>query len=237
MSDRSRSPARRMLYIHVAFPSGRHFLHAASPNCTVAAFSAWLRECHGCRFLRLVDTDATLLSAEDTLHMAGVRDGDQLTLVLQLPTLAATQKAFAQAGPDFLQAWGNPFWGGDLEELPPRSFGYPILAATCHSFAAILADGSLFTWGDPLRGGHLPGDLLPDALQQPVVALQHTDTAFAALCRNGSVCAWGAPGAGGDIGSAQPELRDVIALQANSGAFAALRADGSVVCWGDAASG
>ena len=89
---------------------------------------------------------------------------------------------------------------------PPRPFGYPILATTCHSFAAILADGSLFTRGDPLRGGHLPD---PD-----VPLCQHTDTAFAALCRDATVCAWGTPATGGDLAGAQPELHDIVAIQA-----------------------
>ena len=62
MLERSRSPARRVMYIHVTLPSGRHFVHAASPDCTVAALSAWLRECHACRFVQLVDADASLLS-------------------------------------------------------------------------------------------------------------------------------------------------------------------------------
>ena len=85
------------------------------------------------------------LVARDPLDEAGVRHGHRLTLVLQVPVLAAAQKAFAQAGPDFLQAWGNPFWGGDLEKLPPRPFGYPILAVWRSP------QGSPFTPNDPTR--------------------------------------------------------------------------------------
>ena len=66
----------------------RDFIHSASPDCTVAALSAWLRECHASRFVQLVDADASLFSPGDTLRVAGVRDGHRLTLVLQVPVLA-----------------------------------------------------------------------------------------------------------------------------------------------------
>ena len=75
--------------------------------------------------------------------------------------------------------------------------------ATSYAFAAILADGSVVTWGK-----HAGGDSsdVHDQLKN-VQQIQATSFAFAAILADGSVVTWGNPGAGGDISAVQDELQ------------------------------
>eukprot|EP00435_Cladocopium_sp_Y103_P025735 s1995_g6.t1 len=95
--------------------------------------------------------------------------------------------------------------------------------------AAILADGSVVTWGDPQSGGDSSEvhDLLKDVQQ-----VQASGWAFAAMLAGGSVVTWGSPDDGGDSSEVQNQLKGVQQLQSTSGAFAAILADESVVTWG-----
>ena len=98
------------------------------------------------------------------------------------------------------------------------------------AFAAILANGSVVTWGEPDSGGNCTG--VQDQLKN-VQQIQATKSAFAAILANGSVVTWGHPRYGGDCSAVQDQLKNVQLVQATSEAFAAILANGSAVSWGD----
>lgn len=94
-------------------------------------------------------------------------------------------------------------------------------------FAAILADGSVVTWGSANAGADSSSVHELTGVQR----IQSTDDALAAILTDGSVVTWG-PDRGGDSSTVQDELIGGYQLQAAiAGAFAAL-ADGSVASWG-----
>ena len=64
------------------------------------------------------------------------------------------------------------------------------------AFAAVLADGSVVTWGDVDEGG-AESFHVQDQLRN-VRQVQATWTAFAAVLEEGSVVTWGSPHGGGD---------------------------------------
>ena len=73
-------------------------------------------------------------------------------------------------------------------------------------FAAILADGSVLTWGDLGCGGDstaVQGQL--NNVQQ----ISATSAAFAAILADGSVLTWGDLGCGGDSTAVQGQLNNV----------------------------
>ena len=78
------------------------------------------------------------------------------------------------------------------------------IQATHHAFAAILADGSVVTWGNPDRGGD--SSAVRDKLKG-VQQIQRTSQAFAAILADGSVVTWGHAEDGGDSSAVQHELR------------------------------
>ena len=99
----------------------------------------------------------------------------------------------------------------------------------CHqAFAAILADGSVVTWGDASFGGD--SSVVQDQLRD-VQQIQASGHAFAAILGDGSVVTWGSARHGGDSSAVQDQLRDVQQIQASFGAFAAILGGGSVVTW------
>ena len=123
--------------------------------------------------------------------------------------------------------WGNPDYGGDSSEVQNQKskISSAILAvssrlwrfspsnwqATGRAFAAILADGSLVTWGDPDYGGD--SSEVQDQLKG-VQQIQATYSAFAAILADGSVVTWGDPDSGGDSSEVQDQLKGVQQIQA-----------------------
>jgi len=104
------------------------------------------------------------------------------------------------------------------------------IQATCCSFAAILEDGSVVTWG--CRGWGGDSSEVRDQLQG-VRQIQATHYgAFAAILEDGSVVTWGCEDRGGDSSAVRDQLKGVSQIQATDGAFAAILEDGSVVSWG-----
>ncbi|MFZ6862298.1 hypothetical protein ACO0K7_06660 [Undibacterium sp. Ji67W] len=102
--------------------------------------------------------------------------------------------------------------------------------ATETSFAALLSNGSVVSWGDLAR----MGDSL-NAVQSSltnVKSISNTEYAFAALKNDGSVVTWGDPIVGGDSSAVASQLKNVVAITANKYAFAALTSSGTVVTWG-----
>ena len=105
------------------------------------------------------------------------------------------------------------------------------LQATSRAFAAILADGSVVTWGAAAYGGS--SRAVRDQLKN-VEQIKASDGAFAAILGDGSVVTWGqADDYGGDSRAVQGQLRNVREIQGSQRALAAILGDGSVVAWGD----
>ena len=104
------------------------------------------------------------------------------------------------------------------------------IQATRGAFAAILADGSVVTWGYARYGGD--SSAVRDQLRG-VQQIQATNQAFAAILADGSVVTWGDEERGGDCSAVREQLRGVQKIQATNMAFAAILKDGSVVTWGD----
>ena len=77
------------------------------------------------------------------------------------------------------------------------------ISGTDRAFAAILADGSVVTWGDPNDGGD--SSRVQDQLRN-VQQISGTDRAFAAILADGSVVTWGDLGFGGDSSRVQDEF-------------------------------
>ena len=102
------------------------------------------------------------------------------------------------------------------------------------AFAAILADGSVVTWGKSKSGGD--SSTVQDQLKD-VRQIQGTASSFAAILANGSVVSWGNKHHGGDSSQVQHQLTDVLQIHATEAAFAAILADGSVVTWGSPSCG
>eukprot|EP00434_Breviolum_minutum_P044140 symbB.v1.2.039386.t1/scaffold6530.1/size17355/1 len=108
--------------------------------------------------------------------------------------------------------------------------GVQQIQAACNgSFAAILQDGSVVTWG--VAGWCGDSSAVQDQLRG-VQQIQSTGTAFAALLEDGCVVAWGGEQYGGDSSAVGEQLRGVQKIQATSNAFAAILEDGCVVAWG-----
>eukprot|EP00435_Cladocopium_sp_Y103_P039449 s1029_g10.t1 len=85
--------------------------------------------------------------------------------------------------------------GGDSSEVQDQLKGVQQVQAICSAFAAILADGSVVTWGNPDSGGD--SSEVQDQLKG-VQQVQATCSAFAAILADGSVVTWGDPDSGGD---------------------------------------
>ena len=79
------------------------------------------------------------------------------------------------------------------------------IQATERAIAAILADGSVVTWGDAGYGGDSSAvqDQLRGAQQ-----IQATDYAFAAILEDESVVTWGDRDLGADSSAVGDQLRD-----------------------------
>jgi alpha-tubulin suppressor-like RCC1 family protein len=96
-----------------------------------------------------------------------------------------------------------------------------------YGFAALLADGSVISWGDNSEADYTS---INGTLQQ-VIQLVHTNADFAALKRDGTVTFWG-PYSDPATPALNSALTNVTRLFANGWAFAALRSDNSLVTWG-----
>lgn len=104
--------------------------------------------------------------------------------------------------------------------------------ASRYAFAALLADGSVATWGNECSGGD--SSQVQDRLRN-VQGIQPAGTAFAAILADGSVATWGAQH--GDSSKVQGQLRNVQVFQGTLRSFAVILADGSLVTWGKKRAG
>ena len=143
-------------------------------------------------FLRLVTAAGHVVTPAESLADAGIQDGDHLTVVPQEAQLAATEGAFALwcCGGDRVITWGDAIDGGDSSAVTDQLRNVQQIEAGGSAFAAILADGSVVTWGNP-RGGD--SSAVQDQMKsvQQVKGTRHG--AFAAILADGSVVTWGDP--------------------------------------------
>ena len=102
------------------------------------------------------------------------------------------------------------------------------IEATSCTFAAMLANGTLVTWGDSKKGGDSSG--LKTQLQN-VYKVKGNRSAFTAILWNGSIVSWGDKSCGGKVSSLN-SARFAPSLHRTSQAFSAILQDGSIVCWG-----
>ena len=100
------------------------------------------------------------------------------------------------------------------------------------SFAAILRDGGVETWGCRRNGGDCR------QVQKQLCEVQNivsTDYAFAAICKSGRVVTWGNSACGGDSSQVQSKLeKDIQSLHATCRAFTAISKNGNIITWGHA---
>ena len=135
----------------VSLPSGRCETVAVSQIGTVTDLKIAAQESLGRRFLRLAAPDGRIFDPAESLRLSGLQDGESLTAVAQQPKLAATGHAFALwcIGADRVVTWGTPERGGDSSRVQHQLKNVQQISGTVGAFAAILADGSVVTWGDP----------------------------------------------------------------------------------------
>ena len=132
-----------------------------------------------------------LVNFEQTLEEAEIEDGEFLTDLVLRPQLAATRDAFALwcHGDNEVVTWGRPCSGGDSSAVQRQLRGVQQIQSTngvsglnllhtYEAFAAILADGSVVTWGDACCGGE--SSAVRDQLKG-VQQIQAAGEAFAAV--------------------------------------------------------
>ena len=176
----------RMLQVTVALPSGRSEKFGPLPQSSkVGDLRVLAQKSFQLGFLRLVTADHSVVDPAVSLQAAGLEDGDHLTAIAVKAKLAATDREFALfccAG-DRVVTWGaGP--GGDSSKVRDQLKGVQHVQSNGSAFAAILADGSVVTWGDPDLGGDSSEvrDQLNDVQQ-----VQSNGSAFAAILADGSV--------------------------------------------------
>ena len=85
--------------------------------------------------------------------------------------------------------WGRPDCGGDSSAVRDQLKDVRQVQGTDGAFAAVLADGSVVTWGKPGYGGNT------------------------AILADGSVVTWGDPDSGGDSSAVQDQIKNVPQVQ------------------------
>ena len=228
-SDGTQADQSRPLQINVVLPSGKRKALSVPCNATVAELRVTAQQALGQLSLKLVASDGRLLQNQnERLEAARLRDGDDVTAVVQKPMIAASSQAFAlwTFGAEMIVTWGNPSCGGNAT----MTFGtVHQVQATSAAFAAVLTDGMVATWGHQTYGGD--NILVEDQLIN-VQQIQSTHAAFAAIKSDGSVVTWGLENYGGDSSRVQGKLKNVQQIQSSHSSFAAILADDKIVTWG-----
>lgn len=104
------------------------------------------------------------------------------------------------------------------------------VTAGSRSYAALMLDGSVRTWGDPVWGGD--SSSVAAEIKKDVISVTSNNGAFAALKADGSVVCWGGGGGGSTSGTGNALTSGVIKVFGGTYGFVALKADGTVVPWG-----
>ena len=144
-----------MLQVNISFPSGSGNSLLLPEHSKVGDLKLLAQKSLGRGFLKLVTANGHVLNnLADSLQSAGVQDGERLTVVAQQPNMIATARAFAMwsCGSNTVIIWGDPDSGGDCSAVQDQLRNVKQIQATNWAFAAILANGSVVTWGDPRYG-------------------------------------------------------------------------------------
>ena len=121
-----------MLRLNLALPSGKRKHLEVAESSKVGDLKALAQQSLGHRFLSLVTVCGKILpDPEESLQAAGLRDGDHLWCCGER-----------------IITWGHEHHMGCGQQYQCN------LLQTVQAFAAILADGSVATWGHELFGGH-----------------------------------------------------------------------------------
>ena len=141
-----------MLQVNVTLPSGNEKSLQVPLSSNVGDLRSLSQKSFGQSCLKLVTAEGHILSnPTESLEAAGVQEGDRLTGIVQEVQIAATERAFALwcCGGDRIVTWGLPDWGGDSSAMAWHKIrSVQQVQATSSAFAALLADGSVVTWGD-----------------------------------------------------------------------------------------
>ena len=224
-----------MLQLNVSLPSGRSEKLSLLQSSKVGDLRVLAQKSFQLGFLRLVTANNDMLDPVESLQAAGLQEGDHLTAVAIQVKVAATHAAIALwcCGGNRVVAWGSPNSGGDSSGVKDQLIGVQQVHATHGAFAAILADGSVVTWGGRNSGAGSGGDSsgVKDQLKG-VQQVHATDSAFAAILADGSVVTWGDRYFGGDSSGVKDQLKGIQQVEGTRTSFVAILADGSVVTWG-----
>jgi alpha-tubulin suppressor-like RCC1 family protein len=110
--------------------------------------------------------------------------------------------------------------------------GVAAVIPSAGSFAALLQDGSVYTWGNKYCGAGISTETRAD-LSNIKLAVASA-TAFAALLWSGAVVTWGDSWAGGDSSAVAAQLQSqVVHLISTQSAFVAFKFDTGIVVWGN----
>ena len=127
--------------ISVSLPSGQSVSISLPHTSKVQDLKIAAQEALGKKFLRLSKTDGSILDPDSLLSI--LQAGEEVTAVVQLPRLAATEAAFALwCSGGQVVVWGDPAFGGKIpENLRDELHRVKEIVASFGAFAAILMDG------------------------------------------------------------------------------------------------
>ena len=212
-------------------------LQCCMVEASVWHMKGWLRRISGASFTfhlvaLAIDVDVTLISGQSVSLKAD--------LTASVQSLAERARRALGVGRGRLSTSSGSVLDGDMQlgaanlqtgDCLTLQVGTMRIVGNTTSFAAILGDGFVVTWGDEDFGGDSTS--VQDQLKN-VQQIQACRGAYAAILGDGSVVSWGTGYKGGDSSSVQDQLKNVQQIQASRGAFAAILGDGSVVTWGSA---
>ena len=134
--------------ISVTLASGRSHTFEVEDSITAGELRELAQEHFNTSFLRLVTADGGMVDPTQPVCPLGP---DSTGIVIQ-PTMAATEGALAIFWPGSgVISWGMHNEGGDSSAVQAQLKNVQTIAAGWYAFAAILADGSVVTWGNLTR--------------------------------------------------------------------------------------
>ena len=114
-----------------------------------------------------------------------------------------------------------------LEKATPPDGRFIAISAGCAHNCGVATDGSVFCWGQDLRGESSPSE---GEFVSVSVGFQHHTCG---LRTDGTVACWGDD----ESGQATPPEGEFISVDAGAYHTCGVRIDGSAACWGDDSSG